>query len=131
MKSPKRAETTVYPVVDNAEGIAYFANFGVITFHVPSVLITDEDHPDWVIWDLDPPPDRVDLVREAAVALRSILDDHGIPTVPPRLRVEGLSPSVPVEAEPRRRGRGRDRQGDRRRGVGCTSRLDDCRLPQG
>jgi bifunctional non-homologous end joining protein LigD len=74
--------TTIYPVVDSAEGVAYFANFGVITFHVPSVLIEDEEHPDWVIWDLDPPPDRVDLVREAAAALRSILEDHGIPTYP-------------------------------------------------
>jgi bifunctional non-homologous end joining protein LigD len=74
--------TTIYPVVDTAEGVAYFANFGVITFHVPSVLIEDEEHPDWVIWDLDPPPDRVDLVREAAAALRSILEDHGIPTYP-------------------------------------------------
>jgi bifunctional non-homologous end joining protein LigD len=73
---------TIYPVVDSAEGVAYFANFGVITFHVPSVLIEDEEHPDWVIWDLDPPPDRVDLVREAAGALRSILEDHGIPTFP-------------------------------------------------
>lgn len=74
--------TTVYPVVDTAEGIAYFANFGAITFHVPSVLIEDEEHPDWVIWDLDPPPDRVDLVRAAATALRSILEEHGIPTLP-------------------------------------------------
>ena len=96
--------TTIYPVVDNAEGIAYFANFGVITFHVPSVLITDEDHPDWVIWDLDPPPDRVDLVREAAVALRSILEDHGIPTFPLASGSKGyhlrsrLKPSLDVEA---------------------------------
>jgi bifunctional non-homologous end joining protein LigD len=73
--------TTVYPVVVSAEGIAYFANFGAITFHVPSVLIEDEEHPDWVIWDLDPPPGRVDLVREAATVLRSILEDHGIPTL--------------------------------------------------
>jgi len=74
--------TTVYPVVGTAEGVAYFANFGAITFHVPSVLIEDEEHPDWVIWDLDPPPDRVGLVREAAAALRSLLEDHGIPTFP-------------------------------------------------
>jgi bifunctional non-homologous end joining protein LigD len=96
--------TTVYPVVDTAEGVAYFANFGVITFHVPSVLIEDEEHPDWVIWDLDPPPDRVDLVREAAAALRSILDDHGIPTFPLASGSKGyhlrsrLDPTLDVEA---------------------------------
>jgi bifunctional non-homologous end joining protein LigD len=96
--------TTIYPVVDSAEGVAYFANFGVITFHVPSVLIEDEEHPDWVIWDLDPPPDRVDLVREAAAALRSILDDHGIPTFPLASGSKGyhlrsrLDPTLDVEA---------------------------------
>lgn len=73
--------TTVYPVVDSAEGIAFFANLGVITFHVPPVKVEDETRPDWAIWDLDPPPERVDLVRAAAEAMRSILVDFGIPTL--------------------------------------------------
>jgi bifunctional non-homologous end joining protein LigD len=74
--------TTVYPVVHSEEAVAFFANFGVITFHVPSVRIEDEYLPDWAIWDLDPPPDRVDLVRQAAYAMRAILDGFGIPTMP-------------------------------------------------
>ncbi|MDP9494985.1 MAG: ATP-dependent DNA ligase, partial [Actinomycetota bacterium] len=96
--------TTVYPVVDTAEGIAYFANFGAITFHVPSVLIADEEHPDWVVWDLDPPPGRVDLVRAAATALRPILEDHGIPTLPLASGSKGyhlrarLAPILDIEA---------------------------------
>lgn len=73
--------TTVYPVVSTPEAIPFFANFGAITFHVPSVRIDDEDHPDWVIWDLDPPPNRVALVREAASVMRSMLDGYGIPTL--------------------------------------------------
>lgn len=95
--------TTVYPVVDTPEGITYFANFGVITFHVPSVLIEDEDHPDWVIWDLDPPPDRVDVVREAAGAIRTILENHAIPTLPLASGSKGyhlrarLQPNLDVE----------------------------------
>lgn len=74
--------TTVYPVVDSVDGIAYFANLGVITFHIPPVRTDDELHPDWAIWDLDPPPGRAELVREAAVVMRSVLEDHGIPTMP-------------------------------------------------
>ncbi|MGH8871080.1 MAG: non-homologous end-joining DNA ligase [Acidimicrobiia bacterium] len=73
--------TTMYPVVDSAEGVAFFANLGVITFHVPPITVEDEEHPDWAIWDLDPPPDRVDLVRAAANTMRSVLDEHGIPTL--------------------------------------------------
>ena len=73
--------TTVYPVVDSAEAIAFYANLGVIAFHVPPALIDDELHPDWVVWDLDPPAGRVDLVRESASLLRSVLEAHEIPTV--------------------------------------------------
>lgn len=72
--------TTVYPVIDSADAIAYFANLGAITFHVPPVLVADELHPDWVIWDLDPPPDRVDLARSAARVLRGLLEDVGVAT---------------------------------------------------
>lgn len=73
--------TTVYPMVDSAEGIAFFANLGVITFHVPPVRANDEEHPDWVIWDLDPPADRVELVREAAREMRAVLKTFEIETV--------------------------------------------------
>ena len=73
--------TTVYPVVDSAEGIAFFANLGVITFHVPPVTVDDETLADWAIWDLDPPPDRVGLVREAATAMRRVLQGFDIPTL--------------------------------------------------
>lgn len=72
--------TTVYPVVDDAGAIAEFANLGVVTFHAPPSTIEDEWHPDWVIWDLDPPPGRFDLVREAARELHSILSGFGIDT---------------------------------------------------
>lgn len=54
--------TTTYPVIDSAEAIGYFANLGVITFHVPTVRVADRSHPDWAIWDLDPPPGEVALV---------------------------------------------------------------------
>lgn len=77
---PKEGGTTVYPVIDSAEGIEFFANLGVITFHVPPSRAEDWRHPDWIIWDLDPPEGRVDLAREAARRLRDVLDVHSIPT---------------------------------------------------
>jgi len=89
--------TTVYPVVDSAEGIAFFANLGVITFHVPPVRVDDEVHPDWAIWDLDPPPDRVELVREAARALREVLDGYGLPTLPMTSGSKGYHLRVPLK----------------------------------
>jgi bifunctional non-homologous end joining protein LigD len=76
-----RGGTTTYPVVSNTEGIVYFANLGVITFHAPPATIDDVAHPDWIIWDLDPPESRIDLVRKAAHSLREFLDGFGIRTL--------------------------------------------------
>lgn len=73
--------TTVYPVIDSTAAVGYFANLGVITFHVPPVRVEDEDRPDWIIWDLDPPDDGLARVRAAAVTMRGVLDDLGIPTL--------------------------------------------------
>jgi bifunctional non-homologous end joining protein LigD len=58
-----------------------FANLGVITFHVPPSTVDDDWHPDWVIWDLDPPSGAFGLVREAALAMREVLAGFGIKTV--------------------------------------------------
>lgn len=95
--------TTVYPVIHSADAVAFFANFGVITFHVPSVRIEDELLPDWAIWDLDPPPGGVDQVRQAAHALREVLEGFGIPTMPLTSGSKGyhlrarLAPTVDIE----------------------------------
>jgi bifunctional non-homologous end joining protein LigD len=72
--------TTTYPVIHSIDGIAYFANLGAITFHVPPATVDDLSHPDWVIWDLDPPAGRAEQVRAAAHAMRSLLLDFEIPT---------------------------------------------------
>lgn len=73
--------TTVYPVARGVEAIAAFANLGVITFHAPAMTVEDEWHPDWVIWDLDPPSGEFELVRETAQQLSEVLDGFGISTV--------------------------------------------------
>lgn len=73
--------TTTYPVVNEAATIPAFANLGVITFHVPPSTVDDESHPDWMIWDLDPPSGEVGRARAAAWALRDVLDGFGIPVV--------------------------------------------------
>lgn len=73
--------TTVYPVIEDPLAIAAFANLGVITFHAPPSRVADVQHPDWVIWDLDPPSGRFDLAKEAARSMREVLDGFGIVTI--------------------------------------------------
>lgn len=74
--------STTYPVLGSVEGILFFANLGVITFHVPPSRVDDWQTPDWIIWDLDPPEGRVDLARESARVLNRDLGDYGIETRP-------------------------------------------------
>lgn len=73
--------TTVYPVVRRVEAIAEFANLGVITFHVPPSTVSDENHPDWAIWDLDPPSGAFGIVRDAARQMREVLESFAVSTV--------------------------------------------------
>lgn len=73
--------TTVYPVVSTVEAIAEFANLGVITFHAPPSTVADEWHPDWAIWDLDPPRGDFAAARESALRMRETLETFDISTL--------------------------------------------------
>lgn len=77
---PKDGGNTVYPVIHSTEGIEFFANLGVITFHVPPSLVESWRRPDWIIWDLDPPEGRLELVREVARVLKEGLAHYSIAT---------------------------------------------------
>lgn len=77
---PKEDGVTNYPVPVSAAAVPAFANLGVITFHVPPSTVSDPWHPDWVIWDLDPAPGELEMVREAALALEELLGMFGVGT---------------------------------------------------
>jgi bifunctional non-homologous end joining protein LigD len=76
----KRDGVTIYPIVDDEEGLLFFVNLSAITFHVPTLTVADDVHPDWLIWDLDPPDDGAGIF-DAARTMRAFLDDLGVPTV--------------------------------------------------
>ena len=72
--------TTTYPVALKPETIVAYANLGVLTFHVPPVQRASGWKPDWLVWDLDPPVDGLDLVRRATSTMKEVLDGFGIET---------------------------------------------------
>jgi bifunctional non-homologous end joining protein LigD len=85
-KHPRRGaaspDVTVYPVVQEAEHLAYLANQGAIELHVPTSRVTGAFHPDRIVIDLDPPAGAVSLVRRAAKRVREALDALSLTTVP-------------------------------------------------
>jgi bifunctional non-homologous end joining protein LigD len=77
-----RDDVTNYPVVSEAEHLAYLANQGAIELHVPTRRVSHWNTPDRVVIDLDPPEGALDLVRAAALAARGILAELGLSAIP-------------------------------------------------
>ena len=75
-------DVTVYPLVSDAEHLAYLANQGAIELHVPTARVSDLHRPDRIVFDLDPPSGAVALVRRAAHLMRDALVELGLETVP-------------------------------------------------
>jgi bifunctional non-homologous end joining protein LigD len=75
-------DVTVYPIVHEAEHLAYLANQGAIELHVPTRRATDGFHPDRIVIDLDPPEGALSAVRRAAKRVREALEGLKLTTVP-------------------------------------------------
>ena len=93
----KKDGVTVYPVVNDGDGLRFFANLSAITFHVPTVTVGDDRHPDWVIWDLDPPEGSDDLVADAATTMRSFLEGFDLSTLLMATGSKGFHLRTPIE----------------------------------
>jgi bifunctional non-homologous end joining protein LigD len=78
---PRRQGGTVHHVVccHDAATLVYLANQATLTFHVWPTRVDDLEHPDRLIFDLDPSEGAgLDLVRAAARAIRDRLRDVGL-----------------------------------------------------
>jgi bifunctional non-homologous end joining protein LigD len=65
-------------VCDNVETLVYLANQACLTLH-PWLSRADKlNHPDKLIFDLDPPGDEFEVVRFAAERLREMLQEVGL-----------------------------------------------------
>ncbi len=65
------------PVIKNKAGLVYLANQAVLTPHLYLARADDLNHPDKMIYDLDPPEDTEDYsaVRETALAIRDLMQE--------------------------------------------------------
>jgi bifunctional non-homologous end joining protein LigD len=78
--------STRYPVVRDAAGLAFLANYGSVVLHTLLNTADEPDRPVEVIWDLDPSSDDLGVVRDAARHLREVLDGLGLR---PRVKSSG------------------------------------------
>jgi bifunctional non-homologous end joining protein LigD len=88
---------TTYVVIDQAATRVYLADQGTITPHVWLSRIDRPEHPDRLIFDLDPPGDDFEPVRRAAREIRQALADVGVPCFVMTTGSRGLHVVVPLD----------------------------------
>lgn len=78
---PKKGGTVHHPLVTDARSLLWTINQNTITHHVWTSRAPDLYYPDVCVFDLDPSrEDEPAILRNAALALRNLLEELGLPT---------------------------------------------------
>ncbi len=85
-----------YFVCDDVESLLYIINLAAIPLHVWSSRVTDLEHPDWCILDLDPKDAPFEHVIQVANAIRRLCDDIELPAFIKTSGSTGLHVLVPL-----------------------------------
>jgi len=86
-------------VCENAATLAYLANQAVVTPHAWLSRADRPDHPDQLVFDLDPPDEGFEAARAAARSVRTLLDELGLPAFLKTSGGKGLHVVVPLDRE--------------------------------
>jgi bifunctional non-homologous end joining protein LigD len=91
----RKGEGLLY--VEDIEGIAALVQLGVVEIHTWGAMIEDVEHPDQVIFDLDPGEGvGLDAVRRGALAVRDRLAEIGLASFPKLSGGKGFHVTVPL-----------------------------------
>ena len=90
-------KTVNHAMCNKLADLVYMANQNSLTFHVPTAKADDLNAPDRLIFDLDPPPGRFDLVIEAARITRDLFAELGLPAYCKTTGSKGLHVVAPLD----------------------------------
>lgn len=96
---PKKDGTVHHPLVTATRGLLWLANQNSITPHVWTSRAPRLYHPDICVFDLDPAKDDAVAVRGAALALRDLLAELGLPAWVKTSGSKGFHVVVPLDAK--------------------------------
>ena len=94
---PKKNGVVHYPVVTNTQSLLWMTNQNTVTQHVWTSRVPKLQFPDLCVFDLDPSEDDAAAVRSAAVGLRTLLDELGLPSWIKTSGSKGFHIVVPVD----------------------------------
>jgi bifunctional non-homologous end joining protein LigD len=93
---PKKGGTVHHPIVRDVRSLLWVVNQNTITPHVWTSRAPNLYHPDICVFDLDPSVEDPDAVRGAALALRDLLGEVGLPSWVKTSGSKGFHIVVPV-----------------------------------
>jgi bifunctional non-homologous end joining protein LigD len=96
---PKKDGVVHHPVVTDQKSLLWIANQNTITLHVWTSRLPDLNYPDLCVFDLDPSKDDAAEVRAAAIGLRDLLTELGLPSWIKTTGGKGFHIVVPVDGK--------------------------------
>lgn len=96
---PKKNGTVNYPLVTDTRSLLWLANQNCITPHVFTSRAPDLLHPDICVFDLDPSIDAPDMLHAAALGVRDLLENLGLPSWVKTSGSKGFHIVVPLNGE--------------------------------
>jgi len=90
--------TADFLVMRDAAHLAWAINLGCLELHPWPVRASDTDHPDELRIDVDPTPEATwDHVRQTALLVREVLQEHGLEGFPKTSGKRGIHVNVRIE----------------------------------
>lgn len=96
---PKKGGTVHHPIVRDVRSLVWLANQNSITQHVWTSRAPNLGYPDICVFDLDPSVDEPDVLREAALGLRDLLAELGLPSWVKTSGSKGFHIVVPLDSK--------------------------------
>lgn len=96
---PKKDGVVHHPVITDERSLLWVTNQNTITQHVWISRVPDLYYPDICVFDLDPSTDDVAAVCAAAIGLRNLLDELGLPSWVKTSGSKGFHIVVPLDGK--------------------------------
>jgi len=96
---PKKDGTVRYPLINDAQSLLWTVNQNSITPHVWASRMPNLYQPDVCVFDLDPSHDEPQVLRAAALAVRDLLGELGLPSWIKTSGSKGFHIVVPLDGE--------------------------------
>ena len=99
VRVPKKDGVVHHPVVTDTRSLLWLTNQNTITHHVWTSRVPHLNRPDLCVFDLDPSTGNVAEVRAAAIGLRDLLDELGLPSWVKTTGSKGFHIVVPIDGK--------------------------------